>query len=429
MIFRDELKSVLEKSRKYGCNKKSSPHRLSSERQTPVPKPPIPTPLTTPPETQATSFFFHHFVPSRSAFSSGSFGYLDTLFQQEKMDGAVADAIAAVGYVGLSYFWNDPGLLDVATRKHGAALRGIRARIGDCEGARRDQTFVGVRILGAYETNSLASDASMEAWMNHTFGASALMKFRGVERLEDPLGREIFIQHRAQIVANCLQRNVPVPLYISEWNAALDEPPVDAAATQVCQLYVKYINLISSDAVTSAELHALDAECVVWERTCPPEFRYQTVTLSQPCEEVFQNHYDVYPTLLIAVIWNHHRTLRLLIHRRLLTIPTSTIPSCHHTHTLTAAICASVPPFLHSTPATPLRTCNITNLLWPLYHAGLEDVSAEQQAWIRGRMRWIADVLARRQGTPLVSHLRTKVGGGCGLERWVGEVEGVRWWG
>jgi hypothetical protein len=71
-----------------------------------------------------------------------------------------------------------------------------------------------------------------------------------------------------------------------------------------------------------------------------------------------------------------------------------------------------------------------------LYNAGLSEVPSERLNWIIGRFRFISGVLGRRQRTPLVSHLRTKVdvgwwdvgvgGSGGVLERWVVEMERER---
>jgi hypothetical protein len=151
MLFRDELKSVLEKSCKQKQSLRKSGRRVSYEPERETPAITLPSPLRTPLDIQATSFFFQNFVPDKSTFSSGSFGYLEELFRREKMDAAVVDAILAVGYVGLSNFWKDPRFLDVAAKNYMAALKGIRSRLGGVDSARSDQTFVGVRILGVYE--------------------------------------------------------------------------------------------------------------------------------------------------------------------------------------------------------------------------------------------------------------------------------------
>jgi hypothetical protein len=251
----------------------------------------------------------------------------------------------------------------------------------------------------------------------------------------------------------CLQKKIPVPTYVSEWNSSFDgEAPVEAAATAICQIYIKYVNLVceehkcNQNNSTEFLLKAceIDAECVNWVWTCPPEYSYRTITLHEKTDEVYQDHYDVYSNLFIAVIWNNYRCIRILINQLIIdclkeacstnSLQVSTNDLAYYSIRKARSeevilessteICSSVPYFLNFNPdpsamRQPLRSFNVNLLLWPLYNAGLSNlIPREQLEWIIYRFRLISDVLSIRQVTPLMSNLRTKVN----VTGWDGEV-------
>jgi hypothetical protein len=303
----------------------------------------------------------------------------------------------------------------------------------------------------------------MEAWTKHITGAVALMQLRGREALRTPLGYHMFIHLRSQVVCwlaflsrlltnafkltSCIQRHAPIPRIITEWSNEIDfETPEQAAATSLVHLASRYCDLRSSMSefrdysdperiITTA--CAIDNDYDIWAKTCPYQMIYQTVTLKERSDEVFSDHYHIYPNLWVATVWNNYRSVRLLINELILdqlchlylSTPESPLlwnDTCFYENQVLASntillqlchdICASVPFYLGFDPDADKRmpraipkAVSGNLLLWPLYTAAVTDlVSDMMREWVAGRLRWISDIIGIRQAAPLAFSLRRK---------------------
>ncbi|KAG4439020.1 hypothetical protein IFR05_005484 [Cadophora sp. M221] len=386
--------------------------------------------LTTPPEEQATCFFFQNYVLQQDMFSRGNFQYLSDIYGCEEIGAALADSVASLGLVGLAHFWGASNILANATTKYNSALKTVSTQLRTIEGAKSDQTIIAIMLLGLRH--------SMETWTRHITGASALLQLRGKEQLRTPIGYHLFIHLRTQVITNCIQRHAMIPAIISEWSQDLDfETAEQAAATTLANLAIRYCNLRASmssfrdysdpERIISTAC-ALDMEYDIWARTCPLQYIYQTVTLSERSDEVFSDHYHVYSSIWIAAIWNNYRSARILVNElildqlgylyqtnpdlgllwedhcfyenQILTSNSTLLQLCHD-------ICASVPYFLGYNPESQgfmeaPKSVNGNLLLWPLYTAGVTGmVSDVMRCWVAGRLQWITDVMGIRQAAPL----------------------------
>lgn len=233
-------------------------------------------------------------------------------------------------------------------------------------------------------------------------------------------------------------RHAAVPSIINEWSQDLVfEVAEQAAATTLSKFAIKYCNLRASmssfrdysdpDRIISTAC-ALDAEYEVWAKTCPIQYIFQTVTLSERNDDVFSDSYHIYPSVWIGAIWNNYRSARILVNalildqlkhqyealessllwndqcfdqNQILTSTTTVLQLCHD-------ICASVPYFLGYSPDSsgssgqPPRCVNGNLLLWPLYTVGECEVGSDvMRSWVAGRLQWITDVMGIRQAAPL----------------------------
>ena len=233
-------------------------------------------------------------------------------------------------------------------------------------------------------------------------------------------------------------RHAIVPDIISERSQDLEFETIEqAAATTLSNLAIRYCNLRASmtsfqdysdpDRIISTAC-ALDAEYEVWARTCPVPYIYQTATLSEEADDVFSDHYHVYPSVWIGAIWNNYRSARILVNglildqlrylyqssesnllweghcfdqNQILTSTNTLLQLCHD-------ICASIPYFLGYSPEStsfsgqPPKCANGNLLLWPLYTVGESGVISDvMRSWVAGRLQWITDVMGIRQAAPL----------------------------
>ena len=235
-----------------------------------------------------------------------------------------------------------------------------------------------------------------------------------------------------------------MPESINEWSDSLEsETPEEAAATALSRLSIKYCNLRASmssfhdhsdpDHIISTAC-AIDAEYAEWARSCPIQYIYNTVTLNERSDEVYSDHYHVYSNIWIATVWNHYRSVRLLLNELILNqayyvyqniqesvllwndislLENQILASNATLLQLSQDICSSVPYFLgfnqNSKSTQTPKTVNGNLLLWPLYTAACTDlVSGMMRDWVAGRLRWISEVMGIRQATPLAYTLSIK---------------------
>jgi hypothetical protein len=171
---------------------------------------------------QATSFVFANYVSedNESASSRGLLDYLPALYRRAPPEGILADAVIALGLVGIANANRDSTLLSKAILKYGATAQVISARLENVELAKRDDTLISVLLLGLFEVSLMsvvpdwgrgadlvknnASDQprSMASWLQHMRGAMSLLKLRGDQQLETHIGRRLFVQMRTNVVSH-----------------------------------------------------------------------------------------------------------------------------------------------------------------------------------------------------------------------------------
>lgn len=182
--------------------------------------------------------------------------------------------------------------------------------------------------------------------------------------------------------------------------------------------------------------YELDCDLATWAKSCPLQYVYQTVNLTERVKEVFSDHYHIYSNVWIATTWNHYRCARLLVNEIILdqlghlyeTDPESPLFVSHPCYAesqmlesnstlmhLCGDICASVPYFLGvelqgEGSIRQLPKAMYANLLiWPLYAAAATWlVSDVMMNWVAGRLEWIADVMGIRQAGAHAAFLRKK---------------------
>ncbi|KAG9237078.1 hypothetical protein BJ875DRAFT_178176 [Amylocarpus encephaloides] len=466
LMFRDESKKLVAKAR-IQSSRRPARSRISPLRRQTIsdqlipatlleiqsyPSIEVPTGLRETVEQQATSFFFQNYVPDKTSLPGGGFQYLEDIFGLERVGGGLLDIILSLGISGLASFWKEPGWIANANTKYASSSKTISLELESFDGIRSNQVFAAVMLLGLYKVAPCSGQKSMEGCAEHTSGSSAIMKLRGKKQLKTSLGYQMFIHHRAQVIKGCVQMSTCVPSYIAEWNDSLDEGPLEQVATALSQLHIKYANIqgemgpshnFSNPESTIIRARNLDAECVAWTQNRDIQYISQTRQLSKATDESYLGHYDMYPSLWVAMIWNSYRTLRIQIHDLILL----QVKHFCQTHVLevlfgdpnyyekqimeseslilqlSREICSSVSAILgsnaspHMLPRPP-RLYNGNMVLWPLYYAGFSSVIPRSQLeWIIGRLQHLLTTFGLRQAIPLLYGLCT---GNC-VQKWDGQ--------
>ncbi|QSZ32375.1 hypothetical protein DSL72_001949 [Monilinia vaccinii-corymbosi] len=401
--------------------------------------------LSTSPAEQATCYFFRNYVLEDKS-TSGSFQYLHDIYSNELIGPALADSIESLGMVGLANFWKSPDFHLHAHKKYTSALRLVSSRLRN-EEARADQTLVAVMLLGLYETNTCTGPQSMQSWTKHIIGASSLMQLRGKQCLETPIGRNLFLHLRAQVITNCLQRHVAIPAVIRDWSryTLQFQSPNDAHATILSEQIMEFCDLRATMAyfhdyrnaktIITSSL-AIDAKLVEWTLNYPSDcMSYKTIALRQRSDDVFSDYYHIYDSVWAAALWNHYRCVRILINE-VVYVQLKHLKDAHpelfvlepRNHIFAEAqveasittviqlshdICASVPFMLGYKEGVEVtlnsaKAVSGNLLLWPLYTAACTTVVSDIMCqWVAGRLRIISDVMGIKQAAPL-SHILIK---------------------
>lgn len=123
------------------------------------------------------------------------------------------------------------------------------------------------------------------------------------------------------------------------------------------------------------------------------------------------SHYEVYPDLWVASMWNNYRMIRILIHETILSITlkygtpeqkAALQPSIDILREMTTQVCRSVAFHLgtHQHRKSKAKDDAILGgylLAWPLFYAGmLRTTPISQKRWMASRMHHIAVTMGLR---------------------------------
>ena len=172
-------------------------------------------------EDQASCFFFSSYVLNNWGVCRTYFEYLPKLYDELPRDCALSSIIVALGIAGLSRFQHAPSLVRLSRAKYAVALRSVNMALQDPESAKRDQTLIAIMLLGVYEASSpilrhdypqltigqvttSKTQRSITYYTKHIRGALALLRLRGKEQFYSPMGCQIFVLLRANIVSHTI---------------------------------------------------------------------------------------------------------------------------------------------------------------------------------------------------------------------------------
>ena len=194
-----------------------------------------------------------------------------------------------------------------------------------------------------------------------------------------------------------------------------------------------------------ASMQKIDADFARWESQYRDKAAFTSIQLDMESTECFSDHYHNYPDLFCAMVWNHYRTLRMLLHQIMVTqiaaayyqeylpaikpipyINSASLKDFHMPKEFTYAnqfykshsiltslshdLCAAVPYFFSfqmygdqwekAVPAIAAAKGNI--LMWPLYMVGqLSATSPMMRQWAINRLKKIGDVMGIKQADML----------------------------
>ncbi|KAB8219790.1 hypothetical protein BDV33DRAFT_204095 [Aspergillus novoparasiticus] len=391
--------------------------------------------LPAPIQEQAMSHIFKYYVGTRQ--NPGVLPYLSDLIHTDPSE-ALQATIKAIGLACMSRIYHLPELRRAAGEEYCKALRATNANLQDAVSATSDSTLGAVVTLSLYEIISGHKSQMMEAWLNHAQGAIKLLELRGVKQFESPTGLGLFNSARLQIVmmniffrTNCHRS----PTIAALSNRARTFGDTDSQAindfydilitfndlSMTIKEAYKNDGFSGNIAPLIGQALRLDADLVSWASSLGLAWQF-TVAGNSPSFSSgnihirsYDDEYHVYPSINVAVLWNHYRQARIVLHEMIQAmclnvseqqaIPESQqimLKSSTINKQLVKDVCSSVPHFFTSGEA---GFGGVARLPWPLFIAAdCADISPHRKNWIAQ----ILDIIATSAGVQqalFLSHL------------------------
>ncbi len=158
-MFKDQNNKLSRQSQSDPINSPHSPRRSRKafRQSTFVESQSLPLELSFTPsvEEQAASYVFYNYVSedNEKATSKGFFDYLPAFYRRSQTGSILADAVTALGLVGIANSTRDSALLNKAVLKYGATARAVSDKLGVVELAKQDDILISVLLLGLFEVS------------------------------------------------------------------------------------------------------------------------------------------------------------------------------------------------------------------------------------------------------------------------------------
>ncbi|KAM7221485.1 hypothetical protein V8F06_003057 [Rhypophila decipiens] len=340
-------------------------------------------------------------------------------------------------------------LHEKAFAEYSKALRATNIVLRDPEAYKSDAVLAAILLLAVFE-NITAQEAGAFAWGTHIGAAIQIAQARGRKQLRTKLGLQIFIAVRTQCIIHTLTTG-KAPVMGADWwlQDAVSDPHASAAQ----RLSLKTSELRAEVTATMATLartpdnveimrilmrraQSLDKELASWMDDLPDMWHWKTICWQGPLSEgeyseaeVFPGRVDIYNDFWIASVINVARTTRLYLGSIIVRcaawicspVDYRTTPEYAGVSRVCADtisdIIASIPYHLgwhikrrHLFPNHALSgfACGEDDgakglggyfLTWPLATVVSQDYATDnQRAYVKGRLRFIADGLGIKYG-------------------------------
>ncbi|KAF9692254.1 hypothetical protein EKO04_009373 [Ascochyta lentis] len=420
-------------------------------------------------EDQAMGFFISNHVSKPTLVPRGQYEWILEALKQPGCEEVLRSSVNAASLAGLANSTKNPMIMAKAHAAYGSALRMTNNALRVRETAVKDSTLISVILLGLYENFVFQDKRSIQAWAKHVQGASALLNLRGKEQFKHDTARRIFHQLYGIIMLVSLEAGQAIPDGIKELYD-YGNPSSDYAVhgrqwtTRLTHFMHDSINLNKdkeSDPLTLiTKATNLDRELDSIKALMNRIWQYETVQLKQPSEYAYGTFYHIYTDSWIAQMWNNLRSCRMYLYRTMReqlckghTCNPSLFPRNEIApriaaaekviRTTTAAICASAPQltgmiafphcpaptpdasFADSLPDVPALVdplfkphppgtfldpacpTGMHHLIWPLYAAGMSELSSnEMRGWVIEMLHFVALRIGTRQAVVLADGVK-----------------------
>ncbi|KAK4187572.1 putative transcriptional regulatory protein [Podospora australis] len=408
--------------------------------------------LTVPLAQRASCYFASNFilVPAQATAPNGFMEYLIPLIETEPAGSPLRYAFNACAFalLGNRAKADNVDLGELSLKEHTLALGETHKALGKGSATNANSVLAAVLLLTLYENITAIKESRMLAWQTHIDGAVHIVKSRGRDELfKTQTGRLLFTAVRQFLVSRTLSSGAPLPFGTDWWFDTEDSNTLLAVAQRFAMRYsemrAETTRLLKNFSRTPEsdeqlrklikEIQGIDREIAKWLASLPEESRSRTLCwvweedvgltkMGNYAEiEVFPGRVDVYPDFVSARGINLARVARLLLAVQSIRLIACLCSPMDYRmspdYEISKRICegsiseiiASVPYHLgwhvkHQKALDPgisgfacgddgpFKALPAYFLIWALVCVKNHDITSEEQrAWVKGRLRVIAD--------------------------------------
>ena len=417
-------------------------HRTQNTGLSPtIPSITIPMALQESWQQAAICFFLPNFFEIRPhEESSRDFMiHLPPLYTNAKPDSTLAAATSALALGALGGTTGRLELKSEAMKQYGIAMARMNRALVDPSQISNDSTLLSILLFGIFEDFTCSLE-SLTSRGKHAQGAMALIRYRGIEILQDPRSLKLLNAVHYQVLVNHIFRCEPIDTlnFIVANDNWCEFPALekDKAANRLTFLTLNLPNLRAAalkifsmpqcDEKTEKVLELmedakrLDKKLSAWSFEIPESWQYKTVAYVHEfgtieTAEAYYGAIHKYSDLWVAFTFNKWRTCMIYTQAIILNCAEWLSSSSHVTRielsearnalqTMVDEICASIPfhlgvpsgdndegafidPNILGTFAPKLGGYY---LLWPLFVAGsVSCIPKSQKLWLKHRLAYI----------------------------------------
>jgi hypothetical protein len=393
-------------------------------------------------ESRAIDFFFATQVFREPESIRGYYEYLPGFMNKNTINERLSKSLRAVALAVYSFHFHYRDALPTARRYYGQAIKLINGALSSNTEAVEDSTVISILLLGTFENVTSESTRSLRSTKAHMLGVMAVFNVRGYQQFGSRYRLQMFQQMCICLYFACVMYSLYIPAELKRLRTFsarfldTNDPSwkLSDSMERVAEFRANVQNSSYQDAgrIVEAALH-IDGELTSLANDMPNSWLFQTISVGNKSNLVFDTSYHVYPDLWIASTWNNLRTCRLLLHQEILNqlkkFPLFTtsryIPVNYVSATISQQmideICASIPQFceglaIHPDHAEALtiplkngipKTAAVYYLMWPIMNMKDSIDSDGQRKWIVNRLRCIGNSAGIRQAFAVAEFLES----------------------
>lgn len=270
----------------------------------------------------AIALFVSNYVIEPNGPSKGHFDRVNDLCRTHNLDEALMASMIAVGIAAYSHTQRAPSLINNARYQYTKAIKLTNTALRHPEDVKKDSTLMAIQVLGIFETVTGRQQRSLRDWMEHIYGAAAVIKIRGREQTRTPAGRQMLIQVASSLLINCVHSSIRVPEHIRDFmEEAMKQTSDPQPGFKVQRVMILFADLRASMREGSVKRpstilnRALELDEILLDisRETRPGWEYETITTDIHSDLIYNGRYHVYYDYWIVLMWNVLRTLRIML--------------------------------------------------------------------------------------------------------------------